>query len=202
MPSPPPAKDRWTGVVLRLAVGVEVRLVLTPNRAMAAAAEFVVGAAAAALAGVTLEEDVDGLGAGGRIGAVVVLAAAEAIIPLMAVFLFVLTTNGGADAPPEKLLEVPKLLDKKLLVVAAEFRLATDCDDVGPASKPANGSSGSYRGCGRTVVDGGPLAKPGPRCCWDSWGGTMDILCGWGGAKAAPAAGGLTYVGGNHPSLP
>lgn len=180
---------------------MEVRLVLTPMRAMAAAAAFVVGAAAAAVDGVTLEEDVDGLGAGGRAGAVVVLAAAEAIIPLMTVFLLVLTTKGGADAPPEKLLETPKLLDKKLLVVAAELRLATDCDDVGPASKPAKGSSGSYRGCGRTVVDGGPLEKL-PLAANALGAGTMDILCGCGGAKAAPAAGGLTYVGGNHPSLP
>ena len=136
--------ERLTGVALRLAVGVEERLVVVvaiPKRAMAAA----VGSAAAEEALTVLLADAEGLGAGGRVVAIVLLPVA--IMPLM----LVLTILGGpiaadADAPPpEKLFESPTFDDMKLPPVALEPKLATECDDVvgTDALRPAKGSSGS-----------------------------------------------------------
>ena len=118
--------ERLTGVALRLAVGVDERLVVVvaiPKRAMAAAVE----SAAAEEALTVLLADAEGLGAGGRVVAIVLLPVA--IMPLM----LVLTILGGpiaadADAPPpEKLFERPTFDDI----------VGTD------ALRPAKGSSGS-----------------------------------------------------------
>lgn len=136
--------ERLTGVALRLAVGVDERLVVVvaiPKRAMAAAVE----SAAAEEALTVLLAEADGLGAGGRVVAIVLLPVA--IMPLM----LVLTILGGpiaadADAPPpEKLFERPTFDDMKLPPVALEPKLATECDDVvgTDALRPAKGSSGS-----------------------------------------------------------
>ena len=137
--------ERLTGVALRLAVGVDERLVVVvaiPKRAMAAAVE----SAAAEEALTVLLADAEGLGAGGRVVAIVLLPVA--IMPLM----LVLTILGGpiaadADAPPppEKLFERPTFDDMKLPPVALEPKLATECDDVvgTDALRPAKGSSGS-----------------------------------------------------------
>lgn len=136
--------ERLTGVALRLAVGVDERLVVVvaiPKRAMAAAVE----SAAAEEALTVLLAETEGLGAGGRVVAIVLLPVA--IMPLM----LVLTILGGpiaadADAPPpEKLFERPTFDDMKLPPVALEPKLATECDDVvgTDALRPAKGSSGS-----------------------------------------------------------